>query len=497
MGIVFRQSIKTTMVTFMGALLGALLNYLYILTLTPAELGGRFYLVYMGAVFQFFVLLGTGSTLATYLPRYANEPLKKQLLLTLSFLAPLVTTLVVTALLFVFKAQVIASLQPQDRAFMSTYYSWFPLLILLWSYVTMFDMFLLTQIKVALSAFVREVVIRLCGLAILVLFALQVISFHWFILLTIVSYIIPVIILWGISARSGDFRFSTSWSAFSKADYREFARFSWYHLLLGASFYLLGYIDALMLAPLDKAGMSVLAVYGNAVFIVALMQIPYRAIGNASFSVMNLAYADKDTAKLHDLYRRSGVNILIVSLAMFCLIFCNLHNLVAILPPGKGYEMIAPVVIILMVGRLVEMATGLNDQLISISSYYKFNFRTSLALLAAVFLLNRLLIPQYGVLGAAWSISIALAVFNILKMWYLWYRLRMLPFSGKTPLILLMGGVSCALGYYLPQMGHPVVDTCIRSSLALLLFAGLLVAGKASPDLTEYIKIVRSSKRLF
>lgn len=495
MGIVFRQSIKTTIVIGFGAILGAVNVYLSTFVLTKVELGFQTNVIHVGAILQIFMMLGTGSALSIYIQKYKVDDVRRKVLLSLAFLTTFFTTILFTLIYVGFKEQVIGLYQLSDQVYVRKFYYWVPVLVLIWSFMTLFELYLVSQIKVAISAFAKEVLLRICNLALLGALFLQFINFNQFIIGSVVMYLVPVLVLFFFSYRTKGFGFSTNWKIFSKEEYKGIIHFSWYHLLFVAALNILGFLDTLMLAPLDINGMSSIAIYSRAVFIVGVMMIPYRAMSISSLPVLNQAYIDNDIPKLHDLFSRAGVNILIVAIAMTLVIGCNLDNAVSIFP--KGYEAIKPLVLILMVGRVIDMITGLNNEMISISKYYKFNFRVSILLLIMVVLFNRILIPEYGMYGAAWGVTSALAIFNILKLLFLWNKMNLHPFTKGSLGVVAAGLVAGLAGYFFPYVLNPVIDTLVRTLVITIAYISMLVWLKPSPDINVYIKSVLSSRRLF
>src|SRR4029079_10133753 len=96
MGVVFRQSVKTTIVIFLGAVLGALITYVYTFTLSKGELGFITNLINQGAILQLLVLMGTGSVVVTYIHKYPVDDIRRKALLTWSVLITVATTLLFT-----------------------------------------------------------------------------------------------------------------------------------------------------------------------------------------------------------------------------------------------------------------------------------------------------------------------------------------------------------------------------------------------------------------
>lgn len=503
MGIVFRQSVKTTLVNFTGAALGALLVLMSTYILSKPEFGFTKNITLEGALIQFIVLLGTSSLASTFTQRYAANDARKKVLLTICGVVPILATIIFTIPYFALRHSIVGLYQPADRAFINKYYSWVPVLVLFWSLMAFLDQYLISQLKVAASSFMREVLLRLCNLVVIALYYFKLISFSGVVAGTVLIYVAPVLAMLLLAMRTQGFGFSANWNAFTRQEYKEMAHYSWYHLMFGVSLNLMGYFDSLMLAPLDKAGMGSLAVYSVAIYANTLIVFPYRAMISATYPVLNKAYIDGDEAKLKDLFHRSGINILIVAIGMFLLIACNLQTIVNIFP--AGYEAIPGLVMILLVGRMIDMSTGLNSELIGISKFYRFNFHISLMLIGVAFALNWFLIPRYGFYGAAWSATIALAIFNIAKMLFLWKKMHLLPFTNKSWLVLVGGACAGLAGYFMPHIYHPghtgiiylLTDTILRSALVVVVYTVLLLLLKPSADLDTYLKSIKANKRLF
>jgi len=501
MGIVFRQSVKTTIVNFTGAALGALIVFLSTKIISPQGYGFVKNVNIEGAMINFIALLGTSQLASTFTQRYERNDARKRVLVTICAIVPVATTILLTIPYLIFRREIVGLYQVEDQALVNEYYLWVPVLVLLMSLMVFLDQYLLSQLKVAASAFTREVLLRLCNVLFIVLFYLKWISFHDLVITSVLIYAVPPVIMLFIAMRTEGFGVSAHWKAFTKREYREMAHYAWYHLLFGASMNIVGYVDSLMLAPLDKSGLGALAVYTTAIYIATLMQLPYRAMISASYPILNKAYLQNDDATLKDLFHRSGVNILIVAVAMSILIACNLDAAVAILPPA--YSAIAGLVLVLMIGRMADMATGLNSEVISLSKYYKFNFYIAIVLVAVAITLNRILIPQYGYYGAAWSATLSLIIFNVGKMIYLYRKMHLLPFTDRSWRVLVAGAAAAIAGYYLPHLyksgGTAMIfaDVFVRSALIMVVYTLLLLVLKPSEDLNNYIKAIRSDKKLF
>ncbi len=495
MGIVFRQSVKTSIVTITGAALGGIATYIYSHVLSDAEFGLVTSIIYAGALIQLVVMLGMPSTIAIYTQKYDTHSDKRKALLTIGLVVTLIVSSIFALLFFIFKDAVVSIFKPEDQTLISEYFFLIPVLIAIWASTTILDHYLIANVKIAISAFAREVLLRICNLTLLGLLFFDIVTIEQFIYGSVLIYLVPLIMLFIVSSRVEGFGFSTNLKAFTKKEYKDIIHFAWYHLLMVVSINALHYIDTLMLGPLDKEGIESIPAYRVAMYVATIMYIPFRGMATSSLPVLNDAYINNDHNKVSDLFTRAGVNTLIVSVAMFVLIALNLDNAVAILP--EGYESVKPLVLILIIGKLIDMATGLNNELISISKYYKFNFWAAGLLLVMVYFLDRRFIPIYGTYGAAWVATGSLAVFNIMKMVYLYQKMKLHPFTNKSLLVVVAGLVAAGICYFIPYIYQPVVDAIVRSTAIVVIYTGMLLLLKPSEDLVVFLKNVKENKRLF
>lgn len=495
MGIVFRQSVKSTIATFTGAILGALIIYLSSYYLPKQEFGFRATLTNYAVVGSQILLFGLHNTIAVYIHRYQSNNKRSSALLTITLVLPFFFIAFSSIIYLFFREQIIQLFQPEDVPFISHYFLWLPLFTLLFAYQVILETYLVSQLKVAKATFVREVLLRVLNIFIVVAYGFKLINYNVLIYSTVLIYIVPITILLMIAVKTDPFKLSFNWNVFQKDEKKEIIHFTWYHSLLGVTIILIGMLDALMLATLSSRGLESVPVYTISVFIISFLLIPYRAMLNSTFAPLARAFEDADKEKVGDIFIRSSINILIASTAMFLLIVCNLHNAVAVLP--EGYGQLTPVVIILAIGRMADLATGVNDQMLSLSKFYKYNFYISIFLVLMIICFNWWLIPKYDVIGAAWATTIALIIYNLLKLIVVKIKLGVQPISSKTGFVVLSGVIAFIVGYYLPRLQNPVIDTIYRVFSILIAYTAGLVFFKPSDDLNEYLKSIKKNKRLF
>lgn len=505
MGIVFRQSVKTFIVTISGAVLGALFMYYSAKYLPNTQaFGFTRNLTYASLVISQFCLFGLNSTLYMFFQRYKDDAPKRRMLLTICFSAPGAITILLTILAYIFKQQLVGLYKdPADAAQVNKYFVWFPVYAFIWCYIVLLESFAYINLKTALSTFTREILLRVLNILLIVLFCFGLLSFSSFVAWSVLVSVVPILFLGVVALRTGKFGFSLDFGVFSKTEYKGIANYAWSHLLASISITLVENLPALLLGIFYKEGLSAIGIYTLAVYISSVSQIPFRAMAQSTTPVLTEAYHAKDMVKVRDLFTRSSINILLVAMVMFNVICLNLNNATAILP--SYYSSFAPIAVILVFGRLVDMATGLNGELIAFSEHYKYNFRITLVLPVLLYISCWLFIPRFGLYGAAWGTAGSIIIFNVCKMLFVWWKWKLNPFSKNTLLVLLAGGVSAAAGYFFPHFFNPArhmyvhsaIDVMMRSAVIIIVYVLMILWLQPADDVRTYIASVKKNKRLF
>jgi len=94
-----------------------------------------------------------------------------------------------------------------------------------------------------------------------------------------------------------------------------------------------------------------------------------------------------------------SLDILIVGSFLFLLIWVNLDNIFSLMP--GSYSDGRYVFLFLGLARVMDMYSGLNGTILVTSKKYRYDFTFSLMLVALTVASNALLIPRWGMTGAA------------------------------------------------------------------------------------------------
>lgn len=125
-------------------------------------------------------------------------------------------------------------------------------------------------------------------------------------------------------------------------------------------------------------------------------------------------YAQDDERGINDLYWQTAVWISIMSFPVFVVSF-SLARPVTILLFGQQYANSAPILALLALGYYFNAALGFNAHTLRVYGRIKYIVVIDFVAICIAILLNLVLIPRYGALGAALSASGTLITHNILN----------------------------------------------------------------------------------
>ncbi|HRI62466.1 MAG TPA: polysaccharide biosynthesis C-terminal domain-containing protein, partial [Saprospiraceae bacterium] len=279
----------------------------------------------------------------------------------------------------------------------------------------------------------------------------------------------------------GEWHWRPKWNFLTPDLRKELWQFVGFGAIGGFALQLAAKIDVFMvgsLGSLQSAG-----VYSIAAYIAAAIDIPTKSLYAASASSVAKYLADDNRIELDSLYKKVSINLLVAGLLLFGAVWISVDSLFRIVP--NGAEVSAGKFVLLFIGlsRLVEMGTGLNNYMVYYSRYYLWSLVSLVVLGAANFSLNVVLIPRYGMNGAAVATLLSVTCYNAVSVGLVWLKFRLLPFSGKTTLALALALVVYVVVQFIPHTGMALFDIALRSGLYMLIFGLLILRFRVSPDL--------------
>lgn len=496
MGVIIRQSIQNSIISYGGIALGFVTTILmFPRILTPDQYGLTRLLVSIALIAAQVSNLGMKSIIIRYFPYFKQMKGSKYNLLFLSFVVPLAGFLGFTVLFFLFKSEMIYYFQDvRDQSdLFSQYYLYLLPLVLFVLFFEVLNNYLRALQDSVTGSFLNEVVVRIMLIVLLGIYFLELISFSQFMIFFVLTYGIQPAYLIFYLYRHGELSFSIPFRTGKRRFARMLSVYGFYSLLGGLSSLLIGNIDIMMLSAMTDLGNT--AVYFVAFSVGSVIAVPQRAIVKIAFPILADFIKNRQFDRVESLYKRTSLNLIIAGSLVLVGVWANMHNLMDLLPDEyHGGEW---VIIIIGFAKLFNMATGINGGIISNSKHYRFDFYSKILLVGLTILTNYLMIPPYGIIGAALATAISIFVYNFIKFIYVWVTFGMQPFRWNAVFVLFIAVGCLLLSFQVPQIINLWVDVILRSITITTIFTGFVLFFNLSPDVKNLLQeILRRVQKL-
>jgi len=146
------------------------------------------------------------------------------------------------------------------------------------------------------------------------------------------------------------------------------------------------------------------------------------------------------------------------------------------------------VVFYLGIGKLIDLGTGVNGQIIGTSNYWKVDFTTNVIYTIIALPLNYLLISHYQLKGAGIASLISLSFYNLMRFIFLWYKFKLQPYTWKDLLAVVFAGAGVAAAWYIPRLQSIVTDTIVRTIVFSIIFLPAVYFFKISLEVNGLVK---------
>lgn len=491
MGVIVRQSISNSLITYTGIGLGFILTiFLYPHILNPDEYGLTRVLISASYISSQFAHLGMHNLVMRYYPFFKKADPEHHGFLFWAITIPILGFLLYTILFFLADDLLIQFYEDRSALFVE-YYLWVLPLTLFILYYEVLNSYLRSLRDSVTGSFSHEVMLRIIVIAVLALYFFEWITFSQFITLFVLSYLTqPLTILTQIW-KKGAFRLKPNFKLFRRPLYKGMLNYGFYSLFGGLTTVMVWNIDILMLGSLTDLEQT--AIYAIAFYIGSVITVPQRSIEKIAAPLLSEFIKNKKWGEVESIYKKTSLNQLIPGLLIFGLIWLHIDTLFLLLPDiyasGKW------VVLIIGIGKLIEMGTGSNGVILINSKHYRVSFYTNIVLVGITIFLNYLLIPRYGIEGAAIASAFAFFAFNGVKCLFIQLKFGLHPFSMRTLSITFLGSFSIFLTVGLHLFEVLWLNILFNTALFLLLYLMPILYFRVSPDLNELIQKVIANKK--
>ncbi|MEP2279325.1 polysaccharide biosynthesis C-terminal domain-containing protein [Maribacter sp.] len=478
MGIVVKQSLNNTIVTYFGFAIGAA-NTLFLYTnfMQPSNYGLIQVILSVSAVLMPILAFGVPNSLVKFYSSF-NTNQSQNSFLTLMLLLPLVLIIPV-ALLSYLANDAIGNLLSRQNDVVKDYVWHIFLVGMAMAYFEVFYAWARIRMKSMFGNFMKEIFCRIGQTILLLLLYFKVIDIEFFINALVGFYLVRTLImkLYAYTVRKPKLNFTLP------KNWQTIVKYSALIILGGSTAIVLMEVDKVMLNNFLE--LENVAFYSVAGFIASTIAVPSRAMHQITYPLTATYLNNNDNSALAQLYQKSSLTLFIVSGILFLLILLNLNELYELLPEkySGGFMIVFWVGLV----KVYDALLGNNNSILFNSDYYRsiLFFGVLLAVLAIVF--NLWLIPNYGINGAAIASFSAFFIYNTLKLGYVKTKFKILPFTNETFKVLALLIVVAAIFSAFNFSFHPLINIVLKSVLMIVFYVGVLYRFKISEDVYGFL----------
>lgn len=479
MGVIINQSVKNLLTTYIGFGLGAI-NTLFLYThfLEPKFYGLLSFLLSAANLLWPFMAFGVHSTIVKFFSFYKNKDDQNKLL-NLALLLPLGISVII-GVVGHFSYSFLLNYFSDGNDFVKPYVWMIYVLALMTAYFEIFFAWAKIYYKSVLGNFLKEVVHRL-GIT----FLLFMVYANW---ISLQQFIYGVIIVFG-------FRLVLM-AIYAFRLHRPTLRFSFpsnlSNLLKYTSLILIAASVATALLDLDKVMIESflpienVAIYGIGIYMATVISVPQKAMHQITNPITASYLNTREFGKLANLYKKSSINLLIVSALIFVLILTNVHSLYQLIP--EEYSLSIWVVLLVSLVKLYDNILGNNNSILFNSDYYRIVLAIGVGLVILAFLLNLYFIPRFGIEGAAIATFIAFFIYNTSKIILVYKKFGMHPFTKKTISVLGILVLTTFIFYGWEFKIYPILAIALKSLLIGTGYIAIIYRFNFSEEINGIIK---------
>ncbi len=491
MGVIAKQSIRGTIVTYLGIAVGVFTTF-FVLTrfLTAEEIGLTRVLIDAATLFIGLAQLGTSASIIRFYPYFKERDSENDHgFFFWALVVPLIGFTVFAVIYWAFRVPLGNWFGDKSPLFVEYYYFVLPLAFFM-LYQTICESTCNVLMHIVVPRAVRELIVRLGLLVLYLLYAFRILSLDGLVIGICLNYALAALIniAYFFSLVRVNLRPDYEFLRANKGLVRRYLSYTGFLLLSALTSALAPTLSSFFVTA--KMGLDSTGIFAIATYMAVMVSVPNRSVSAIASPQLARAIKDRNREECSHLISQVTRNMLLIGGFILLAMWVNIDLIFRILPNGEIYATAKNVVLILGVSQLILATFTICFTALNYSRFYAFSLLLSLTLTISSLLLNNYLVPLYGMDGAAMSNLLSYALYISLTIATVVPLCRIRIIDRRWWLILLLlvilFGTNQLWCTYAPSMSL-WLDSLLRS--LVLLDGGLYIAYKAqlSPEINDQI----------
>ncbi len=480
MGIIQKQALRTTIVTFAGIAIGILSRAIMPFVLEKDQIGALNMLDSASLLIAAVSTLGFTQITLRVFPNFRDDENGHSGFLLLGLFFSLIGILV-GELSFYFLKDFILGRGLGHKTIQSVSYLIFPIIFFRILFMNS-DIYLRMLSKSVLGAFWEGFVLKLVVISGVLLFWLSWIDFEYLSYIYTAAFCLPGLVLVFLSFNSTKKITRPKKTLLTKENKRAMLTYGAFGIIGVASGTLIKTVDNLMVNKLlgeEKLGVYAVLFLGG-----ILVSVPARGIRRIAVPLLSEAWKNNDLKNISTTYSKSAINQLIVGFYLLIVGWACIEEVLTFLP---DYQEGLYVFLFIGVAQLLDMMTGVNMEVIATSEKYKMNTYFNIALVGLTIGFNFWFIALWGLPGAAFASALSVLIINIIRWFYLKKTYQLQPFNGAFVKAFLFGLLLLITVSFIQLDLNPILSILIQFAIITAIYWSVVVQMKWSLDINNWL----------
>lgn len=487
MGVIQRQSLKNSIVNYLAVGIGAVSTILVYPLIPQEDLGMIKFVADTAAVFIPFAQFGLGQATIRFFPQFKDDKNGHRGFLFLMLMPITIFVCLVCGTIYFFQDSISTFFGVENKIkflkllpfvlsvlFLATFSNWFVY------YISNFN-------RIVIPSILSNLLTKISQPLLVLLFYFGLISLKGVLVGTVLTFAMMLISLILYIMFLGQWHWRPRVEFYTRkflSDIWEYASFTTLVVFSGA---VATHIHVLIVPAVSGFAQS--AVYGVGVLIAEAIDVPRKALSGIAAPLVTASLQSGDLKHVEEIYHRSALvqtvaGVLLLGGAWLCA-----DSLFDLMPKHQeAFRAGKNVIFWLGLARVVDMMTGINAEIITYSSYYRFNM-ISLVTMATTNVFTALwLMPILGIEGAAIATLVAIVLVNIWRLLFIYKKMKIQPLSWKMLLVWGIGLICFSIANLLHNNFSPIFEIVLRGGSFAVLFLSLILKFKIVPDFNEMLK---------
>ncbi len=217
-------------------------------------------------------------------------------------------------------------------------------------------------------------------------------------------------------------------------------------------------ISSVLVSKLDRVlvssilGFSQGGIYGIIGFMANVVILPYRPIVNITTPLLSEKIKNNKWDEVDQIYKKTSLVSYTFGLVVFLFLWFDMDSMLSLTKYSEKLLVSKNIFLALGLAKLFDLVTSVNGTILQMSKDYRYNLFFLIFLGLCNVILTYQFIHVYGAVGAAYATMIAIFLYNVIKLLFLYFRYDLNPLTWSTVIVTLLGIAALVLLHFLPDL---------------------------------------------